>query len=322
VNRAVWDEGRELRPTQHVDDYCVDRSIAFLEEARGRKEPFVLFHATQLPHMDNHHAWPSPKEFGERYDATSLPLPATVRGDLTGKPSYLETVRNRTRADEDGYRDPINVQRHTRDYYAVISQLDAMIGRLLDALERLGLRENTWIIFASDNGWLLGEHRMTSKVLAYSDSIRVPLLIAGPAITPRVETGIALNIDLAPTLLDLAGRTIPPEMHGRSLLPLLRDSRTAWRDVFVYECLDSYGGTQPMMGAISKDWSLIQTWENRAAIPAGAVPFAELYDRKSDPAESRNVAADPSRASIRARLESEIRQHLEKIGRDAIVGAP
>ena len=320
VNRAVWDEGRELRPAQHVDDYCIDRSIAFLEEARGRKESFVLFHAMQLPHMDNHHAWPSPEEFRARYDPAKLPVPSTVTGDLSGKPPYLESVRNRTRADEEGYRDPAAVQKHTRDYYAVVTQLDAMIGRLLAALDRLGLRDHTWIIFTSDNGWLLGEHRMTSKVLAYSESIRVPLLIAGPSIAPRTETGLALNLDLAPTMLELAGQPVSAAMHGRSLVPLLRDSLAAWRDVFIYECLDGYGGTKPMLGAITKDWSLIQTWEDRAEIPTGAHPFTELYHRTSDPAESRNVAASPAHANVRVRLEREIRQHLDKIGPQAITG--
>ena len=320
VNRAVWDEGRELRPPRHVDDYCVDRAIAFLEASRGRPEPFFLFHATQLPHMDNQHAWPSPEAFRDRYDPAKLPVPSTVKGDLDGKPPYLEAVRNRTRADEDGYRDPAAVQRHMRDYYAVVTQLDAMIGRLLAALDRLGLSENTWVVFSSDNGWLLGEHRMTSKVLGYYDSIRVPLLISGPGLAPRTETALALNIDLAPTFLDMSGRPVASGMHGRSLLPLLRDARTPWRDVIVYECLDSYGGTQPTMGAITEEWTLLQTWPDREAVVAGAVPFTELYDRRSDPAERHNIAAEAAHAAVRTRLEREVRQHLGKIGREAIVG--
>jgi arylsulfatase A-like enzyme len=161
---------------------------------------------------------------------------------------------------------------------------------------------------------------MTSKVLGYSDSIRVPLLIAGPGLEPRTETALALNIDLAPTFLDLSGRPVSSAMHGRSLLPLLRDARTPWRDVFIYECLDSYGGTRPMMGAITKEWSLIQTWPERAAVAAGAVPFTELYDRRSDPAESRNVATEVVHAPVRTRLEREVRQHLGNIGHEAIVG--
>ena len=312
IGRQVWDEGREVRPAVHVDDYCVDRSIAFLEEAAKRPEPFLLLHATQLPHMNHQHAWPSPAEFRERYDPENLPLPSTVRGDLTGKPPYLETVRNRTQADSYGYQDPAKVRQHIRDYYAVITQMDAMLGRLLAAVDRLNLRENTWIIFLSDNGWLLGEHRMTSKVLAYSDSVRIPLLIAGPKIPARVEARLALNIDIAPTLLALAGLPDAPVMHGADLLPSVRGQATEWRDVFVYECLDGYGGTKPMLSAMTRDWSLIQTWDAPAEVTARTADFSELYHRRSDPAEARNVYAHPESREIVQRLEREIQQHIAR----------
>lgn len=310
TGREVWDNGRELRPTAHVDDYCVDRSIAYLEEAAARPEPFLLFHATQLPHMDHQHAWPSPEEFRARYAPEKLPLPPTATGDLTGKPPYLETVRNRTQADHYGYRDPAKLRAHIRDYYAVITQLDAMLGRLFAALNRLKLRDNTWIIFTSDNGWLLGEHRMTSKVLAYTDSVRVPLLISGRGVQPRVEDRLALNLDLAPTLLELAGASRPgtaPALHGASLLSLVRDQAPGWREAFVYECLDGYGGTQPMLAAITPRWNLIHTWERREDV-GRAAPFVELYDRRADPAEAANRAADA--VETRARLEDVIREHI------------
>ncbi|MDO8539940.1 MAG: sulfatase-like hydrolase/transferase [Opitutaceae bacterium] len=311
--RPVRDQGKDVRPAQHVDEYCVDRSIAFLEDAARRTGPFLLWHATQLPHMDNRNAWPSPEEFRALYDPKKLPLPSTIKGDLTGKPPYLAGVRNRTQADKYGYDDPAVVRGHVRDYYAVVTQLDGMIGRLLDALERLGLRDNTWIVFMSDNGWLLGEQRMTSKVLAYADSIRVPLMIAGPGLKPRVEPGLALNIDITPTLLELAALPASKTMHGRSLVPLLRDANSAWRDAFVYECLDSYGGTRPMLGAMNAEWSLIQTWETRADVGTAAPPFVELYHRRTDPAEQRNVAVEPANAAIREQLQREIRDHLAQI---------
>ncbi len=101
-------------------------------------------------------------------------MPPTVAGDLTGKPPYLAQVHNRTQADLYGYRDPAKVREHIRDYYAVITQLDTIVGRLLDKLDAPGLRDSTWIVFMSENGWLLGEHRMTSKVIADADSARCP----------------------------------------------------------------------------------------------------------------------------------------------------
>lgn len=314
LNRLVSDEGRDVRPASHVDDYCVDRSIAFLDRAAQGPAPFLLVHATQLPHMNHQHTWPAPAEFRDQYDPEKLPLPATIAGDLTGKPPYLKSVRNRTQADVYGYKDPAKVRQHVRDYYAVITQMDAMIGRLLAQLDRLRLRETTWILFLSDNGWLLGEHRLTSKVLAYADSVRVPLLIGGPGLDARSDPALALNIDLAPTVLELAGIAPPATIHGRSLLPRLRHAATPWRESFIYECLDGYGGTRPMLGAMTADWSLIHTWATRAEVGTAAAPFVELYHRRTDPVESRNLVSEPAHQPILTRLTEEIERHLRTLG--------
>jgi hypothetical protein len=103
-------------------------------------------------------------------------------------------------------------------------------------------------------------------------------------------------------------------MQGRSLVSLLRHPETAWRDVFIYECLDSYGGTKPMLGATTAEWSLIQTWDSPVDVGRAVQPFSELYHRQWDRAEAQNVAADPRHAGIRAKLEREIARHLGQIG--------
>jgi arylsulfatase A-like enzyme len=185
-----------------------------------------------------------------------------------------------------------------------------MIGRLLAAVDRLGLRQNTWIVFLSDNGWLLGEHRMTSKVLAYADSIRIPLLISGPGVAPRIEPRLALNLDLAPTVLELAGISARGRTHGASLRPIVEGRDVPWRQSFVYECLDGYGGTKPMLGAMTPDWSLIATWDRKDDVGPDVRPFLELYDRRRDPAEVKNVAREPGCQEVLARLEGDIRRHF------------
>jgi arylsulfatase A-like enzyme len=265
--------------------------------------------------MNHALAWPAPAEFRAWYEASKLPLPPSVDGDLTGKPAYLASVRNRTQADVYGYREPQKVREHIRDYYAVVSQLDAMIGRLLAAVDRLALRDNTWVVFLSDNGWLLGEHRMTSKVLAYDDSVRIPLLISGPGVRARVEPRLALNLDLAPTLLDLAGAVPEARIHGRSLRPLIEGGEVPWRGSFVYECLDGYGGTRPMLGAITTEWSLIATWEQASDVGSDLAPFLELYDRSRDRAEMSNVAAEPRHREVLMRLQGDIERHVRLMKR-------
>ena len=103
--------------------------------------------------------------------------------------------------------------------------MDAMLGRLLAAIDRLNLSDNTWTIFMSENGWLLGGHRLTSMVLAYTNSVRVPWFIAGPGVKPRVEDRLAQNLDLAPTLLELAGVTAPTSARSLRTVRLRRRPR-------------------------------------------------------------------------------------------------
>jgi arylsulfatase A-like enzyme len=125
----------------------------------------------------------------------------------------------------------------------VITDLDAALQPVVAAVDRLKLRGNTYVIFTSDNGWFLGEHGFTSKVLPYEESIRVPLAISGPGVRPQVEDGLVLNLDLAPTVLELAGLPVPERMHGRSLVPLLKDRGGAWRESVLYQAPESELGS-------------------------------------------------------------------------------
>ncbi|MHC4997290.1 MAG: sulfatase-like hydrolase/transferase, partial [Planctomycetota bacterium] len=204
-----------------VDDVTADESIRFIRESNVKDQPFVLWMNTQVPHMDHRHTWPAEQKLLDRYDVSAMPLPKTWNDDLAGKPEYLKTSRNRTKALEYGYADPQSIRRHARDYYASVQQMDHAVGRVLDELERLNLSHNTWIIFMGDNGWMLGEHGMTSKVLPYEESMRVPMAITGPGVPPHRFDEIALNIDLTATIYELAGLPIPESLHGRSLLPML-----------------------------------------------------------------------------------------------------
>lgn len=293
-NRLIHDMGREVRPDEHCDEYCVDRSVDFLEEAVNSDQPFFLFHCTQLPHMNGELKWDAREETLAKYRAADMPVAKSRLDDLSAKPDYLKTVRNRVQAKEYGYPDAGAIRRHTKDYYAVVTEMDDALGRLFGTIAELGLQENTYIIFMSDNGWMLGEHGFTSKVLPYRPSARVPLFISGPGIEPRREDGIALNIDIAPTLLDLAGIRQPTpqgggRMHGKSLLPLLNDGSAGWRDAFVYEGLGTYGGARPNLTVISSKYRYIETFEDESL---RKVIFTELYDQEADPDEMNNLVHD------------------------------
>lgn len=260
--RTIHDQGKTVKPGVHCDQYCVNRSVDFLKEAAKGEKPFFLFHNTQLPHMNGQLLWDALKETKQKYNFVEMPVAKNRLDNLEGKPEYLQHVRNRTQAKVYGYPDSIAIQNHTLDYYSVITEMDQFLGQLFRSLDELGLRENTYIFFMSDNGWMLGEHGFTSKVLPYKPATQVPLFVIGPGITPRVDDHLILNIDLLPTILQISGIRVPKNIHGQSFLPILNNEKVHWRDAFVYEGLGDYGGAKPNLTVISKKYRYIITYED------------------------------------------------------------
>jgi arylsulfatase A-like enzyme len=294
-----------------VDDVTADESIRFIRQAEQQHKPFVLWMCTQVPHMDHQFKWPAKPEHLARYAASEMPLPRTWNDDLSGKPEYLKTSRNRTQALKYGYDDPENIRRHARDYYASVEQMDAAVGRVLDELDRLELRENTWIIFMGDNGWMLGEHGMTSKVLPYEESMRVPMAIAGPRTTAKVSDDLVLNIDLTATIYELAGLPAPKSLHGRSLLPIvLGETPEDWRTSFLYEAPTPQLGSQPLWAVRDARWKYVETHSDNESDEV----FAELYNLQSDAIEKTNLADDPEHQATLRELAEQLIEHQRNLG--------
>ena len=307
--RFTIDGGSETMPG-FVDDVTADESIRFIRQATDADKPFVLWMCTQVPHMDNKHSWPARQEYLDHHNVDEMPLPETWNDDLDGKPAYLKSARNRTRALEYGYDDPSKIRSHIRDYRASAEQMDAAVGRVLNELKREKLKENTWIIFMGDNGWFLGEHGFTSKVLPYEESMRVPMAISGPSTSTQVSNRIVLNIDLTATIYELAGLDVPAELHGRSLLPIVSGRvPDDWRQSFLYEAPTPQLGSQPLWAVRSKRWKYIETVPEQ---DTGQV-MTELYDLGSDSVEIVNLAAHPDHQETATRLAAELRQHRKAI---------
>lgn len=314
-NREVNRNGRTVRPAELVDVYSANESARFLRE-RKRNQPFFFWHCTQLPHMDGQLRWPVSQKSLALYDPLKMFLPPTWNelASANGKPPSLNSARNRTQALQYGYDNPERIRAHASEYFAAISDLDDALAPLWTALDAEKLWENTYVIFLGDNGWMLGEHGLTSKVLAYAPSSQIPLMIAGPGLRAGRSTHLALNIDIAPTLLALSGASIPPGTQGQALS--LGKQKSPVREAFVYEGLEGYGGTRPFLATITARWKLIYTWNESAQV--GTVPpaFVELYDRQRDLNEARNLAAEPGLQRVRQRLARAIEQHLAELKRN------
>jgi arylsulfatase A-like enzyme len=197
-----------------------------------------------------------------------------------------------------------------REYLRLVAGIDENVGRLLDELDRLELSANTIVVYTSDHGYLHGEHGLGGKAVAYEEAMRTLLLIRDPRMeqTGRVIERLALNIDVAPTLLDLAGLEIPAGVQGRSLRPLLEGREEPWRDAFVYEFYRSpmYGGVPTMIAIREERWKLITY--------PGYPEWSELFDLDADPGEMNNLARDPGHADELARLEARLAEIEAGIG--------
>jgi N-acetylglucosamine-6-sulfatase len=187
-----------------------------------------------------------------------------------------------------------------------LASVDDGLGRILDALDQKKLAENTIVIFTSDNGFFWGEHRLADKRAAYEESIRVPLLMRYPKlIKPGTKPPeMALNIDIAPTLLQLAGAPIPKDVQGRSLVPLFEGKLGEWRSSALFEYFaEARFPRIPTWQAVRNDrWKYIHYTD--------VADSDELYDLQADPYEMKNLIADAGAAEQLKVMKAELERQL------------
>jgi arylsulfatase A-like enzyme len=272
-------------------------ALDFLDGCTPDK-PFFLQVSFNSPHARDG----KPREFQpdlrdeSLYASDTIPVPPTASDEYFQKlPDFVKKSEGRTRWQR-RFATPEMFQKTMRDYYRLVSGIDREVGRIVARLREKGLADNTIIVFTSDNGWFAGERGMADKWLMYEEAIRVPLIIVGPRLAPTVRgrtmDAMTLNIDLAPTMLHWAGVSVPPQMQGRSLVPLLEgEAQVDWRTSFFYE--HHYGPKiiPPSEGVRTQRWAYIR-W-----IAPNPVT-EELYDLQADPLEKDNLATDPKYAIV------------------------
>jgi len=187
-----------------------------------------------------------------------------------------------------------------KNYYRTLVGIDENVGRVLDVLERLGFEKNTVVIYNGDNGFFLGEHHFFDKRLMYEPSIRVPLLVRYPKmIRPgTIDQNMVLNVDIAPTILGLAGVPVPEDVDGKSVKPLLMGKSIPWRSEFLYEYYEypAVHMVRKNRGIRTKRWKYIHYFEDPEEF--------ELYDIQNDPHEVNNLYGNPAFDDVVAQLRT------------------
>ncbi len=257
------------------------RALSFLDDTSA---PFLLELAPIAPHRP---ATPAPGDDGRFSDVPLERSPAFDEADVSDKPWRAE----RPSMSPQAVRFADTLRRSMLD---ALVEVDRSVGAIVDELRREGMLDDTVIVFTSDNGMLLGDHRLGGKLWPYEGSIRVPLVVRSPWIdAAQTDDRLALNIDLAPTFAELAGVTPATGVDGRSLADRIRNEREAdpWRTAFEVEYL---GHAHP--AGAPPDYRGIRT--ERYVFVEYDTGWRELYDLREDPDELQNLAGDPARASL------------------------
>ena len=202
-------------------------------------------------------------------------------------------------------------QRYLQDYLACIAAVDKSVGEVLDFLRDNGLDKNTIVIYASDQGFYLGEHGWFDKRWMFEESYRTPLLIQWPGMTQAgsVNNDMVSNIDLAETFLEIANVEVPSEMQGRSMVHILKGNTPSdWRKEHYYHYYEypGYHMVKRHYGISTDRYKLIHFYYD--------IDEWELFDFKSDPMEMKNVYNDPSYASVRSDLHKRLDNLRVKFG--------
>jgi len=317
----------------YVTDLITDDCLDWLDR-RDPDRPFALMCHHKAPHR----RWePSPEHF-TLYDDIDIPEPVTMWDDHDGKSQVVQAVRMRL-LDLDPVKDlkaavPAGLdleaeirwryQRYIKDYLRTIASIDHNVGRMLAYLDEHGLAENTVVVYTSDQGFFLGDHGWFDKRLMYEESLSMPLLVRYP---PMVAPGsvcddVALNVDFAPTFLELAGVDVPEQMQGTSLAPLLGgETPDDWQTTMYYRYWmhnDAAHLAPAHYGVRTRTHKLICFYNDPldqlgAHGPSDRVEW-ELYDLVADPFEVTNVIDHPEYADIRAELIAELARLQEHVG--------
>ena len=284
--------------TRYLTTVMEEKAVNFLDESKSGK-PFCLIVALKEPHGPLDYSDP---EFEPPYANATIPAPVNLtRQSFAAVP---EAVRAGLNDSSKWLENPASFQSSIRKVYSYIHRADIAVGRICRALKEKGLDENTVIIHISDNGHLEGAHALDGKWVMYEESIHVPLIIRDPrlpAATQGRRSQMALNIDLAPTILAMAGVPVPAGMQGQNLQPVLKDAKAKGREDWYYEHTYNTTGARKRIpkteGVRTERWKYTRYTEPQP-------PLEQLFDLDADPQEERNLVADPSHAATLAKLRA------------------
>jgi arylsulfatase A-like enzyme len=296
-------EGADVPDDTFQDGQVAELAVSTLRDLSKKREPFFLAVGFIRPHLP----FVSPKKYWDLYDPAPIQL-APNKFRPKQAPDYAVLpggeLRNYHGIPEGSIPDDL-ARRLKHGYYAAISYTDAQIGRVLDELDRLGLREKTIVILWGDHGWKLGEHDAWCKHSNVENDVNAPLILSVPGMkNPGAHTDALVEfVDVYPTLSELAGLPLPKHLEGTSFIPLLEEPQRQWKSAAFSQYPRSQQGG--LMGySMRTDRYRFTVWVDRR--DHLKVDAFELYDHRTDPQENENVAGRPENAALVSELTAKL----------------
>ena len=297
--RALPYEWPEVEDEAYFDGQIARKTIEDLRKLKDAGKPFFLAAGFLKPHLP----FNAPKKYWDLYPEADISLPDNYFVPENAPDAAIHNfgeLRNYSSVPAKGPVTDEMAKTLIRGYYACVSYTDAQIGRLLQALDELDLRKNTIVILWGDHGWQLGEHTLWCKHSNFDVAMRVPMIISAPGFKGGLKTdALTEYIDIYPTLCELAGISLPPQLHGKSFVPLMQNPETAHKDLIYARYITGE--------SIITDRYLYTEWFTKE----GAFNGRMLYDHDTDPDENFNISEIPENQTLVDSLSRILHQEME-----------
>ncbi len=292
--KAGYGKERARPSGKHASEVFAGSAVEFLRSQKADK-PFLLY----CPFTSPHDPRTAPKRFADLYSPEKVKLPENF---LPEHPFDNGELKVRDEMLAPFPRTPEAIRRHIADYYAMVSEVDAQIGRVLDALDRSSFAPNTYVVFAGDNGLAVGQHGLMGKQNVYDHSVRVPLIIRGPGLPANKRSDAFVYLfDLFPTICELAGLKTPETVEGQSLVPVLKDGRRGLRDSMFFAYRDFQRAVR------TNEWKMIRYRVN-------GKQTTQLFHIGRDPWEKNDLSGQAQMAGRIKSLEAELAAWQTRVG--------
>ncbi|MGQ9732638.1 MAG: sulfatase family protein [Candidatus Zipacnadales bacterium] len=332
-NPLFIEMGERKQHQGYVTDLITDFTLDWLREGREVGKPFLLMCHHKAPHR----SWEPDAKHATMYEDVDIPLPDTFNDDYAtrsdaARQQEMTIEHHLTQNDFKNIEPPPGLsalalkewkyQRYIKDYLRCVASIDDNVGRLLDYLDKSGLGENTLVVYTSDQGFFLGDHGWFDKRFMYEEALKMPLVARLPGVIRPGSTNndIVLNLDFAPTFIDLTGVNVPDDMQGVSLQPLLRgQTPRGWRKAMYYHYYEypAVHAVKRHYGIRTKRYKLIHFYYDLEAW--------ELYDLRKDPHELNNLYGRPEYEVLTERLKRDLKRLQEQYVDDTaneVIAAP